>query len=277
MAALGGAFLRISQTLIRILQLLCAIVVLGIFSYFLAALADHHLHIATWIKAVEGMSGAAVLYLLFAVVFTLCLGGITFFAFIAVILDICFIGVFVAIAYYNRHGANSCSGNVNTVFGSGRSGANDALGNSRYVPNLHTACRLETAVFAVSIINIFLFLITAVLQILLARHHKKEKAYGPSPTNNYTSGSRRGAFWKRNKKTTNTRDAEMATAGAAGGVRPSHDTNYTDNTLHGGMNEPKYGQEGYGVPAYGVPAGNTYAHNTTTTTNGPYSTTATNY
>jgi len=41
-------------------------------------------------------------------------------------------------------------------------------------------------------------LVSILFQILLARHHKREKRFGPSPTNNYTHGSR-AAFWRRNK------------------------------------------------------------------------------
>ena len=118
------------------------------------------------------MSGASVLYLCFAVLLTIFLGGLAFFAFLAVILDICFIGCYIAIAWFNRGGAGSCSGNVNTVLGSGPSNSNspgygaNGFGfggnqNVTYAPNLHRACRLETAVFAVAIINIFLFIITA--------------------------------------------------------------------------------------------------------------------
>jgi len=284
--ALGGAVLRISQTILRSIQLLCGIVALGIFSYFLAVLSDHKLPIHNWVRAVEGMSGASVLYLLFAVLLTIFLGGVTFFAFLALVLDICFIGCYAAIAWFNRGGAGTCSGNVTTVLGSGPSdssapghgsngfGVGGRSQNATYAPNLRRACRLETAVFAVAIINIFLFLITALLQVLLVRHHKREKRYGPSPANNYTSGVGRRPFWRRNKKVHNTRDAEMATAGV-GAVRPSHDTGYTGTTMNGpnAMAEPKYGEEGYG---------DTLAHNNTTTattrpyatTTGPYTTTA---
>jgi hypothetical protein len=274
--ALGGAVLRITQTALRVLQLLCGIVALAIFSYFLAVLSDHMLPIHTWVRAVEGMSGASVLYLLFAIILTLFLGGNAFIGFILVLLDICFIGCYVAIAWFNRGGASSCQGNVNTVLGSGPSKSNapgygaDGFGfggnqNVTYAPNLRRACKLETAVFAVAIINIFLFLITAALQVLLVRHHKKEKRYGPSSANNYTSGAGRTPFWRRHKKVHNTMDAEMATA-ATGAVRPSHDTGYTGTTMNGpnAMADPKYGQVEYG---------DTFAHNTTTTTNGSYATT----
>jgi hypothetical protein len=253
--AFGGAALRFGQTGLRILQLLAAIVLLALFSYFLAVLSDHHKHIATWLRAVEGISGAAVLYLLFAVLFTLFLGGITFFGFIAVVLDIAFAGAFVYTAYVNRGGAGSCKGYVRTPLGNGEANAPTPYGSKTWLPNLHQACQLETATFAIAIIMIFLFLVTAVMQVLLVRHHKKEKHLGPSPSNNYSAGTKR-PFWKRNKKVHNTRDAEMATAGT---VRPSHDTGYTGTTTGNGVNgldESKYGQPGYGHTAP--------VHNTTT-------------
>jgi hypothetical protein len=274
--ALGGAVLRLTQTALRVIQLLCGIVALAIFSYFLAVLSDHKLPIHTWVRAVEGMSGASVLYLLFAILLTIFLGGNIFICFIVVVLDICFVGCYAAVAYYNHGGAGSCQGNVDTVLGSGPSdssapgyGANGfgfGFGGNQsatYAPNLRLACKLETAVFAVAIINVFLFLITAVLQVALVRHHKKEKRYGPSPANNYTYSGGRTPFWRRNRKVGNTRDAEMATAGA-GALRPSHETGYTGTTMDGpnGVAEPKYSQEGYG---------DTYAHDRTT---GPYTATA---
>ncbi|EXJ55467.1 hypothetical protein A1O7_08394 [Cladophialophora yegresii CBS 114405] len=244
--AFGGAVLRFGQTGLRLLEFASSAIILGIYSYFLAVLADKNIHIPTWEKAVEGMSGAAVLYTIFGVLFTLFLGGITFFALIAIILDLCFVGCFAAIAYYTRHGANKCRGIVNTPLGFGPDGeAAPGAGDWGYVCSLNTAC------FAMAILNIFLFLVTAIVQVLLARHHKKEKRFGPSPKNNYTKGTGRAPFWKRNKKVRTTRDAEMATgAGAGAGYRPSHETGMTGSTMHGGhapySAEPKYGQPGYG-------------------------------
>lgn len=165
MAVIGGALLRLTATGLRAIQLLASILVLGVYSYFLAILADHHLPIAKWEKAVEGISGAAVLYGFFCVFLTLFLGGISFFAFLAIVLDICFIAGYVAIAYYNRGGAHSCSGTVNTPLGSGPSNSKAAgygangfgfgkTENVTYAPNLGRACKLEKAVFAVAIINV---------------------------------------------------------------------------------------------------------------------------
>merc|ERR1712230_360293 len=200
--AFGGALLRFGQTGLRLLEFACAAIVLGIYSYFLSVLADKNIHIPAWEKAVEGMSGAACLYLIFCVLLTLFLGGIRF--------------------------------------------------------------------FAVSIVNIFLFLVTAVVQFLLARHHQKEKRYGPSPSNNYTSGTGRRPFWKRNRKASRgTRDAEMATTAASPGhhgttVRPSHETGMTGSTMNNAGHAPYASEPKYGQPGYGMAPGH---HNATTGTN----------
>lgn len=252
--------MRIGGIVLRVLEFGASAVALGIFSYFLAVLSDNNLEIAKWKQAVEGISGAAVLYTIFGVILTLCLGGNKFFGFLAVVLDILFALAFIAVAYLTRHGAGSCSGYVRTPLGDGPSdtGAQgygaDGFGfgngeNVTYFPNLRTACRFNTAVFAVAIINIFLFLLTAAYQVAMIKHHQKEKAYGPSPKNNYTSGSGRGKFWQR-KKNVNTRDAEAATALPAPVhndhvVRPSGETGTTVGH-NAYTTEPKYGQPGYG-------------------------------
>lgn len=195
--------LRIFSNGIRVLQFLASAIILGIFSYFLAVLADHHLVIATWIRAVEGMSGAATLYALLGSLFTICLGGSMFFGFIAMVLDACFVGCMVAIAVLTRDGTQTCHGNVNTPLGDGNTDsklASDST-NSTYTPNLRLACRLEKAVFAVSIIAAALFVISFFLQIPMARSHQREKRFGPSPANGYTYGSTRRRFWRRNRTT----------------------------------------------------------------------------
>lgn len=93
------------------------------------------MNIPTWQKAVEGMSGASVIYTGFAVLLTFFLGGITIFAFLAVLLDICFCGCFVAIAVLVRAGAKSCGSVNDSPIGAGQ----------------HASCQLQRAVFAVAI------------------------------------------------------------------------------------------------------------------------------
>ncbi|KAJ5194597.1 uncharacterized protein N7498_008035 [Penicillium cinerascens] len=190
---MGGVILRFCALAIRVLQFLDAAVILGIFSYYLAILAQHNLHIATWIKAVEGLSGAATLYGLLGTVFVCCLGGVGFFAFLGVVFDVCFTGAMIAIAILTRHGVDKCTGIVNTPLGTGN--AND---HSMAKLTFGMACKLEKVTFAVAIIGIFLFLISILFQIALARHHKREKRFGPSPANGYTSGRGR-KFWSRRK------------------------------------------------------------------------------
>ncbi|EED13466.1 conserved hypothetical protein [Talaromyces stipitatus ATCC 10500] len=210
---LGSVVLRILANGIRVLQFLAGAVILGIFSYYLAVLSNHHLPIAQWIRAVEGLSGAATLYALLGSIFTICLGGIMFFGLVGMILDACFVGAMVAIAVMTRDGTQSCHGNVHTPLGSGPSDSN-ASGYGRdgfgfgdgqtvtYLPNLGLACRLEKTAFAVSIISIFLFIVSFFLAIPMVRSHRREKRFGPSPVNGYTSGTtRRRGFWRRNKAT----------------------------------------------------------------------------
>ena len=84
------------------------------------------------------------------------------------------------------------------------------------------------------------------MQLLLGRHHQREKRFGPGPSNNYTSGEgkkssfgrktqtplnapvtaeKKQPFWKGNGRIAN--DTELGTVGA----RPSHDTALTGSTV----------------------------------------------
>lgn len=148
----GGLILRICGLAIRALQFLDGAVILAIFSYYLATLARNDQTIATWVKAVEGLSGAATLYGLLGMLFVCCLGGVPFFAFLGVVLDICFTGVMVAIAVLTRRGTQSCSGTITTPVGTG-----DAGSKSPTAITYGMACKLEKVVFAVSIIGMCVY------------------------------------------------------------------------------------------------------------------------
>ena len=230
-------------------------------SQFLSILADRNIPIANQWKAVEGISGAAVVYLICAVCLTCCLGGIAAFAFVAIVLDVLFAGGMIAIAVMTRDGAKSCKGDVNTPIGSGPANqdhgfgdfGNDSGENVTYSVHLGLACRLNTAAFAVSIIAALLFLVTAAMQVLLVRHHKKEKRYGPSPSNNYTSGYGSKFGFGRKKKTGGVvKDSEAGHGGLPAENRVSHETGYTGTTV-GGPGYDTYGSDKVGTtqPAYG--------------------------
>lgn len=144
--AVAGLLLRLNSTFIRALEFLAAALCLGIFSYFLADLSRHHLSIPTYAKAVEGIAGAAVIYTAFAVILTCFLGGIMFLAFLAIVLDLLFMGGFIAIAVLTRRSDRCHSGTVRSVMGSGAPGTH-VVG----VGNLGRACKLEEAVFGAAI------------------------------------------------------------------------------------------------------------------------------
>jgi hypothetical protein len=154
--AFGGTFLKLFQTVLYAIEFCCAAIILGIYSYFLSVLADRDIHISQTLQAVEGISGAAVLYTIFAVLLTCFLGGKAFFALLGIILDILFAGAFIALAVLTRDGAKSCSGRVTTPLGNGPSNAKEGFrGNNQnqitYAVSLGTACRMNTACFAVAI------------------------------------------------------------------------------------------------------------------------------
>ncbi len=44
------------------------------------------------------------------------------------------------------------------------------------------------------------FLLSIPIELLLIRHRRKERAFGPSPNNGYTAGSPRRKFWQRKSK-----------------------------------------------------------------------------
>lgn len=150
MGFLGGGVLKLAQTFLYAIEFCCGGIILGIYSWFLWWNNHNTGHIPTWTKAVEGLSGAACLYLIFAVLLTCFLGGISFFAFIAILLDVLFCGAFIAIAVMARDGADTCSHNsfVRTPIGNGL-GRTDIPDAS----DLSFACRLNTAAFAVAIIG----------------------------------------------------------------------------------------------------------------------------
>jgi hypothetical protein len=153
--AFGGVALKSISMFLRFIEFCCATIILGIFTYFLVVLHDHGLHIVTYIRAVEGISGAGVLYTIIAMLLVCCLAGKVFFSAIAMLLDLAFTGAFAYVAYATR-GGDSCSGYVRTPLGNGNLGTTNSVptgtGGHTILPSLHNACRLNTACFAVAIV-----------------------------------------------------------------------------------------------------------------------------
>lgn len=112
------------------------------------------------------------------------------------------------------------------------------------------------------------------------RHHKKEKRYGPGPSNNY--GNKR-KFWQRKPKTV-VHDPEVAavpvattglTPAPVHDYRPSHDTAYTGSTVaapHNGVGHVE-GHKPY-TPGYHTAPTGTATHTAPALT---FNNTSTNY
>lgn len=265
MGAKKSIALKSVQWFVRGIQFCCAAIVLGIFSYFLATLSNRNLPINNWIRAVEGISGIAVIYTAAALALLCCLAGFAVTSFIAIVLDIAFIGAFIYVAWTVRGGAGSCNGIVATPFGTADADTNvQPNGNSGFtaLPSFRRACQLQSATLAVSIVAIFFFLISAVMEVMLVRNRRTEKRYGPSPANDYTSGygsakKRRGFFGRRNRSV---RTADT-------NVLPQHthpdqvrDSYATESTAVGGGAAPQALHHKHGEPTVGNGVGHDYRH-----------------
>ena len=86
MAAGAGLCLKLLQWFNRGVQFCCAGLILALNSYFMAAMSNHKITIPTNLRAVEGISGAAVLYTAVGLLLLCCLAGFTLTSFIAIVL-----------------------------------------------------------------------------------------------------------------------------------------------------------------------------------------------
>lgn len=155
MGARSGLALKGVQWFLRGVQFCCAAIVLAIFSYFLATLHNHSLPIPTWVRAVEGISGFALLYTIVGLLFLWCLAGHPAWSLVTMVLDLAFVGAFIYVASANRGGSGSCEGVVDTPFGTAdadTSVVDDGHGGFTSLPSFRAACRLETACMSVSIV-----------------------------------------------------------------------------------------------------------------------------
>jgi hypothetical protein len=157
-----GLALKGLQWFLRVIEFCCAALILGVFSYFLAALHNHGLNIDNYTRSIEGISGAAALYTLIGLLLLCFVAGMTFFSLFAILVDLAFIGAFIYVAYETRSGAGSCSGTVTTVFGTGDVNGDSTVpsgnGGTTTLPSFKQACQLETACFSVSIVAMYALL-----------------------------------------------------------------------------------------------------------------------
>lgn len=293
MAKTAGLFLRSTDTFIRVLEFLASAAILGIFSYFLASLSKGSLPIATWMRAVEGIAGAATLYTLFGVVLTLFLGGITIFAILGILLDLAFCGAFGYVAYATRGGIH-CGGSTDeSFFGNGAAGITSSSASPSVICDLEKTCFILAIILWYDLLKSLshfvdanrtcsgLFLLSAVFQMALWMNHKKEKKYGPGPSNGYTSGSgKRSRFGRHQKEeaafaapivekevvNTHARHGDRDIEKGATDMRPSADTVGEPGTAYGGSDhkyfkEPTNNRHSATYPEPTVPVINSQARN----------------
>lgn len=211
MGARTGVSLKLVQFFLRGVTFCCAIVVLGIYGYFLATMHTHKITTPTWVRAVEGLSGSAALYSLVGLLLLWCLAGRTLASLVAILLDVCFVVAFLYIAVENRGGASrTCKGDsIRTPFGTGSSDTTIVSttkgGHILRLPSFRTACKLETACLAVAIIAIIALVLSALTEMMLARNHKREKNFVPATDAGFAPGPatgrrRLGPFGRRRPK-----------------------------------------------------------------------------
>lgn len=155
MGAGAGFALKLLQWFNRGVQFACAGLILALNSYFLAAMSSHKITIPTRLRAVEGISGIGVLYSGLGILLVCCLAGFTLTSFIAMVLDVAFIGAFIYVATVFKEGTSSCKGNdISTVFGTGSAGDTVTSTDNGGVPlpTYGTTCRMESAQLAVAIV-----------------------------------------------------------------------------------------------------------------------------
>lgn len=155
MGAGAGFALKVLQWFNRGVQFCCAGLILSLTSYFLAAMSNHDIAIPNKVRATEGISGVAVLYSGLGVLLVCCLAGFTLTSFLAMLLDVAFVGAFIYVATVYKDGTSSCSGsNVQTVFGTGDANTKVSTTSDGGVPlpTFRTACKMQSAMLAVAIV-----------------------------------------------------------------------------------------------------------------------------
>lgn len=153
MSSSSIAGLKCLQWLFRGIQFICSVVILGIYSYFLATMVNHNITIPTGLKAIEGISVIGTVYTLIGIFLVCCLAGHVATSFIALVIDIGLIGGYIYVAVANRDGASSCSGSsVGSPYGTGDADSTPSSSDSGVVrlPTYAVACRMESACLAAS-------------------------------------------------------------------------------------------------------------------------------
>ncbi|SMR55956.1 unnamed protein product [Zymoseptoria tritici ST99CH_3D1] len=153
--AIKGGLLRLVKIGCYLVAFCCASVITGAFAWFCVdrdEFEDRNL-------ASLVIGAVTMFYTLVAALFTCCTAGISFFAVISIFLDIVFAALMIAVAAINSSATNGCDR---------RPYPRIIYRGSRLMD-----CELFVAAFAVAIVAIFMFIVTAVTQVLIRGHSRK--------------------------------------------------------------------------------------------------------
>jgi hypothetical protein len=143
----GG--LKCLQLISRAIQLLCSLVILGIFAYYLSSLSSHHMDIRSGIPAVEGIAVISVLYSAAGLFAACCTAGSRALSIGFISLDVALAITYIYMAVENRSASGGCNTEiVYTVYGSGDPWAKP--GNFSELPTYRYACQLQMVCLVLS-------------------------------------------------------------------------------------------------------------------------------
>ncbi|KAF3927991.1 hypothetical protein AA313_de0200255 [Arthrobotrys entomopaga] len=210
---------KLLSTIIRVAQVLGALFNTGCTTYFIVGLSNRNLIDGNGkALAVEIICAAGLVWATFALLFSICLLQKSFFRFLIVLGDLIFIGGFIAVTVLLRNAYSANCRNDNITVGFLQRGGS----------HLNVNCELIKGIFIVSIALCVLFAFTVLTAGLAHASARKDRAYGPSPANNYTYG--RGRRGKGDRDLETAAIAGPALAPPAVDNRVSHESKYTDIT-----------------------------------------------
>jgi hypothetical protein len=120
----GVAGLKCLQWAFRGVEFGCSVVILGVYSYYLATMINHQIEVPASVKAVEGITAVGTIYTLLGLLLICCCAGHPAPSFISLVMDLALAAAYIYVAVANRAGAGNCSsGTVDGPYGSGEAGA----------------------------------------------------------------------------------------------------------------------------------------------------------
>jgi len=177
---MGTKLLRVVSLPLRLLTALASLYILAISAYHVERVHRFDLTLSGRGYAIIVISGVGILYSSF----TLFSGFLPHFLFILFIpLEIILCGGFIAVSVLLRSAAEANCSNPGSSLRRLWS-----TSGTIYQGNVRPQCEVDKGAFAVAIANAVLYLLLAITSYAIFRHHRRNRAFGPGPSNNYGTG-----------------------------------------------------------------------------------------